>query len=61
MRPVVNAMVVVVVVPMMRRVRQGNVCEKNQRGREPNNLNHDCDPQPLYVNAPGVNTPRRLG
>jgi hypothetical protein len=45
MRPVMmNAMVMVVVMPMMRRVRQRNVCEKNQRGREPNNLTHDSIP-----------------
>jgi hypothetical protein len=44
MRPVVGAMVMVVVVPMMRRVRQRNVCQKNQCDREPNNLSHDSIP-----------------
>jgi hypothetical protein len=40
----VNAMVMVVVMPMMRRIRQRNVCEKNQRGRKRNNLTHDSIP-----------------
>jgi hypothetical protein len=44
MRPVMDAMVMVVVVPMMRRVRQRNICQKNQCDREPNNLTHDSIP-----------------
>jgi len=43
---VVNAMVVVIVMPMMRRVGQRDVCEKNQRDREANNLTHDSIPNP---------------
>jgi hypothetical protein len=42
----VNGMVMVVVVPMTRRVRQRNVGKKNQRDREANNLTHDSS-QPL--------------
>ena len=33
-----------VVVPMMRRVRQRDVCEKNQSDREAYNLTHDSIP-----------------
>jgi hypothetical protein len=36
----------VMVVPMMRRVRQRDVCEKNQCEREADNLAHDSIPQP---------------
>jgi hypothetical protein len=32
---------VVMVVPMMRRVRQRDVCQKNQCDHETNNLTHD--------------------
>jgi hypothetical protein len=41
---------VVMVVPMMRRVRQRDVCEKNQCDHEANNLTHDSIPN-LYVRA----------
>jgi hypothetical protein len=34
-------MMVAVVVAMMRRVRQRDVCEKNQRDREADDLTHD--------------------
>jgi hypothetical protein len=34
-------MVVAVMVPMMRRVRQRDVCQKNQCDREGDNLDHD--------------------
>jgi hypothetical protein len=38
--------VVVMVVAMMRRVRQRDVCQKNQRDREANKLSHDSIPNP---------------
>jgi hypothetical protein len=60
MRPVVNAMVMVVVMPMMRRVRQRHVCEQNQCDREPNNLTHDSIPNLSSVNARG-RMPVRIG
>jgi hypothetical protein len=34
----------VMMVPMMRRVRQRDVCEKNQRDREADKLAHDSIP-----------------
>jgi hypothetical protein len=37
-------MVMVVVMPMMRRVRERNVCKKNQCDREANELTHDSIP-----------------
>jgi hypothetical protein len=44
----------VVVVPMMRRVRQRDVCEKNQCDREADNLTHDSIPLILMNGyAPG--------
>ena len=46
-------MMVVVVMAMMRRVRQRNVCEKNQRDREANNLTHDSIPN-LSKLRPGM-------
>jgi len=44
---VVVGVMSVMMVPMMRRVPQGDVCEQNQCGREANNLTHVLDPQPL--------------
>jgi ssDNA-binding replication factor A large subunit len=41
MGPMVHAMVVMVVVSMMRRVRQCDVCEKHQRDGQSDNLTHD--------------------
>jgi hypothetical protein len=40
----VCVMAMVVVVPMMRRVRQCDVREKHQRDGKSNNLNHDSIP-----------------
>jgi hypothetical protein len=40
----VSVMVVMVVVPMMRRVRQRDVCEQQQRDGNSNNLTHDSIP-----------------
>ncbi len=37
-------MMSVMMVPMMRRVRQRDVCEKNQRDREADKLTHDSIP-----------------
>jgi hypothetical protein len=37
-------MVMMVVVSMMRRVRQGDVCEKHQRDDKSDNLAHDSRP-----------------
>ena len=41
---VVGVMGVMMMVPMMRRVRQRDVCEKNQCDREANDLAHDSIP-----------------
>jgi hypothetical protein len=41
MRPGMMVVVMAVVVAMMRRVRQRDVCEKNQRDREADDLTHD--------------------
>jgi hypothetical protein len=46
MGPRVVMVMMPVVVPMMRRVRQRNVCEKNQCDREADYLAHDSIPQP---------------
>jgi hypothetical protein len=43
-RVMVSVMVVMVVVPMMRRVRQRDVCEQQQRDGNSNNLTHDSIP-----------------
>jgi hypothetical protein len=43
--------VVAVVVPMMRRVRQRDVCEKNQGDREADNLTHDSIPNCRRMSA----------
>jgi len=48
----VCVMVMVVMVPMVRRVCQRNVCKKNQSDRQANNLTHDSIPTLVYVNAP---------
>jgi DNA-binding transcriptional regulator YdaS (Cro superfamily) len=51
---VVVGVMSVMVMPMMRRVRQGDVCEQNQRGREANNLNHVLvSPTSINQYAPG--------
>jgi hypothetical protein len=42
---VMVVMVTVMVVPMMRRARQRDVCQKNQRDRQADNLTHDENPQ----------------
>jgi hypothetical protein len=41
MRPRMVMVVVTVMVPMVRRVRKRNVCQKNHCDREGDNLNHD--------------------
>jgi Tfp pilus assembly protein FimT len=45
MMVVVAAVMSVMVMPMMRRIRQRDVCEKNQCDREANYLNHELHPQ----------------
>lgn len=53
MRPrVVGAMMMMVVVAMMRRCRQRDVREKNQRDREADDLDHDSIPNILRTDAP---------
>jgi hypothetical protein len=52
MRMVVMA--VMVVVPMMRRIRQRDVCEKNQCDHEANNLTHDWIPTFLCRGTPAT-------
>jgi hypothetical protein len=48
MMPRMVMVVMMVVVPMVRRVRQRGVCEKKQCDRDANNLTHDRFPN-LYM------------